>query len=48
MYEVEAFKKQIEVDKVSDLGVIRIANSLVDSYNIDYVSVDDIYASLKG
>jgi len=48
MYEVEAFKKQIEVDGLNNLEIIRISEILADDYNIDYVSVADIFASLKG
>jgi len=47
-YEVEAFKKQIEIDKVNDLRIIAIAGTIADDYKIDYVTKDDIFASLKG
>jgi len=48
MYEVEAFKKQIEVDQLSDLHIMNIAEVLAEDYKIKYVSVADIYATLKG
>jgi len=47
-YEVEAFKKQIEADKLKDLEIIRISGVIAEDYNIEYVSEDDIFASLKG
>lgn len=47
-FEIEAYKKEIEVDKLTDLDIIYLAETIAEDYNIDYITVADIYASLKG